>query len=287
MSARDGGELPTLSRPAGDGAPAPRRRRTDHWIRELILVAVLYEFYNLIQHLLTGSTAQAQRNGHDVLRAERWLHLDPELSLNHLLNHVAVLAVPACYFYATLHFIITPIVIIWTYRSRRADYGRARNILVIMTVSALAGFWWFPTAPPRLLSGEAYTDTVAHYSNWGWWSADALPSGASNLANQFAAMPSLHVGWALWCCVTVFPLTRRRVVRVLAVAYPVLTTLVVMGTGNHYLLDVVAGVAVVAVAAVVTNLVMAVIRRIWPDHISAGQEYPCGSPVADLMPRDV
>jgi hypothetical protein len=83
----------------------------------------------------------------------------------------------------------------------------------------------------------------------GWWGGDAsAPRGLGALTNQLAAMPSLHVGWAVWVAWVVVTHSTRRWVRVLAVAYPIGTTLVVVATANHYLLDAVAGAAVVAVA---------------------------------------
>ena len=78
-----------------------------------------------------------------------------------------------------------------------------------MTASALLGFWRFPTAPPRLLTAGGFHDTLAAYSQWGWWGSDAsVPAGAAAIANQFAAMPSLHMAWAAWCGATVYRLTR-------------------------------------------------------------------------------
>jgi O-antigen ligase len=102
-------------------------------------------------------------------------------------------------------------------------------------------------APPRMLPG--FVDTLAMTANAGWWGDDAsAPRGLGELTNQLAAMPSLHVGWAVWVAWVVVRLTKRRWLRVLGVAYPVMTTLVVVATANHYLLDAVAGAAVVALA---------------------------------------
>jgi PAP2 superfamily len=205
-------------------------------------VAAFYAVYDAIRGVISGSIPRAQGDGGDLLRWERWTHLDPEHALNNALQHVSVVAIPACYFYATLHFIVTPAVLIWTYRARPAAYRNARTVLAIVTASALIGFWRFPTAPPRLLTDGGFHDTLAAYRNWGWWGSDAsVPAGAAAIANQFAAMPSLHMAWAAWCGATVFRLASRRWLRVLAVAYPVLTALVVLGTANHYLADVVAG----------------------------------------------
>lgn len=93
-----------------------------------------------------------------------------------------------------------------------------------------------------MLTDGGFHDTLAAYGNWGWWGSDAsVPAGAAAIANQFAAMPSLHMAWAAWCGASVFRLTSRRWLRALAVAYPVLTAFVVLGTANHYLADVVAG----------------------------------------------
>ena len=95
------------------------------------------------------------------------------------------------------HFLVTPTVLIWTYLRRSAEYAVARTVLASITISALLGFWLFPTAPPRLLPGSGFHDTLAAYSNWGWWSAsDSAPRALASVANQFAAFPSLHVAWA-------------------------------------------------------------------------------------------
>ena len=219
------------------------------WWRELLFAVALYGVYDAIRGVIDGSTVRAQRDGHDLLTIERLLHVDPERFLNHSLDHLAALAVPACYFYATLHFLVTPGVLIWAYCARPAAYQEARSVLAVVTLGALAGFWWFPTAPPRLLAGARFQDTLAHFSAWGWWGSDAsVPAAAQAIANQYAAMPSLHLAWATWCGATVYGLTRRRAVKVAAVSYPVLTALVVLGTANHYLLDVLAGVALWAAA---------------------------------------
>ena len=231
------------------------------WWRELAVVVVFYAVYDAIRGLIGGGSKQAQLDGRDLLRWEQFLHLDPEHWLNDHLQHLAVVAVPACFFYATLHFLVTPGVLIWTYRVRRGAYGQVRTVLAVITATALVGFWRFPTAPPRLLTGAGFNDTLAHFSNWGWWGSDAsVPAGAAAIANQFAAMPSLHLAWAAWCGATVYRLTRRTWTRVLALTYPILTALVVLGTANHYLLDVLAGAALWAAAEVVVPHARQVVR---------------------------
>jgi hypothetical protein len=225
----------------------PMPSRALSWWRELLFVAVLYVSYEFTRGLHHGGLGQALTNGRTILDWEGVLHLDPEHALNQLLAHTTSVAVFAAYFYSTMHYLVTPAVLIWMYRTHAAHYRRARTALAIATITGLVGFYLAPTAPPRLLPDGAFRDTLADVSNWGWWSTDgSVPRGLGGLSNQFAAMPSLHVGWALWSGVLIAMFAAHRVVRWLGALYPVVTGLVVMATGNHYLLDVLAGVAVIA-----------------------------------------
>jgi hypothetical protein len=231
------------------------------WWREVALIAVLYVGYDVSRGLRDGNVATANHHGQSLLSAEAWIHIDVEHSLNQWLGHAPVFAVIASYFYATLHFIVTPAVLIWIYRKRPASYAHARTTLAMATVVGLVIFWLVPTTPPRLLPGSGFHDTMAGVSGWGWWGGEgSAPKGLGSLTNQLAAMPSLHVGWALWAGYLIFRHARRDWVRVLGALYPVLTALVVMSTANHYLLDVVAGAADVLFAAFVVHLVAARMR---------------------------
>lgn len=211
-------------------------------IRELVLACAIYELYNLIQAKLSGSAAEALRNSRHIWHLERYLHLDPEPALSRLFERVPAIGVPACYWYVSLHFLATVGVLVYVYRWRPDAYRRARAVLAVMTLAALVVFWRFPAAPPHMLDSRVFVDVEAHYRNWGWWGDGALPRHAAALENPFAAMPSLHVAWALWCGVTMARLTSRRGLRALAMAYPAITVLVVLGTANHYLADAVAAV---------------------------------------------
>ena len=219
------------------------------WVRELLLVAVLYGGYEASRGIDPGSAAVAVRNGMRFLHWEGALHLDPEHALTSGLIRVTPLAVAAAYIYSTLHYVITPVVLVWLFHRHRDVYARARTSLAIGTLVGLLGFVFVPTAPPRLLPGGGIPDALFDERHWGWWGGDAsvpsfLPKG---FANQFAAMPSLHVGWALWCGVLIWRHAARGWVRWLGALYPVVIALVVLSTGNHYLLDVVGGVVAMAV----------------------------------------
>ena len=218
-------------------------------LRELLLIAVVYSLYDGSRFIVEGHQTSALRHAIGVLHVEKMLDIGWEQTLNAYVSAHAVLAVPADYMYATLHYLVTPLVLIWMWRSHRDAYSRARTSLMVATVIGLIGFSLLPVAPPRMLPG--FVDTMAQYSGAGWWSTEAsAPRGVGSFTNQFAAMPSLHVGWALWCGWQMVRHGKHLVTRGFGVVYPALTTIVVIATGNHYLLDAVGGFAVVILAMV-------------------------------------
>jgi hypothetical protein len=213
---------------------------------ELALLALLYVGYSVARLIGDANLGQATNHAYRLLHIEDALHLDIERPANHVLGAFPLLALIVSYWYSLLHYVVTPAVLLWAYRRHPGDYRRVRNALVIGSAIGLIGFTLLPMAPPRMLPG--YVDTLAMTAQHGWWGGDAsAPKGLGGLTNQLAAMPSLHVGWALWCAWVVVGLTGKRWVRVLAYAYPIGTTLVVIATANHYVLDAVAGAAVIAV----------------------------------------
>src|SRR6185369_4832861 len=119
----------------------------------------------------------------------------------------------------------------------------ARTTFVVLNVLGVAGFALYPVAPPRLLNGGGFVDTVSSDGTWGSWGSPVVAH-----ANQLAAMPSLHIAWALWVSVVLARLSGRRWVQVASAIHVTVTLLVIMATGNHYLLDAVGGAVLVALA---------------------------------------
>ncbi|MGW7358957.1 phosphatase PAP2 family protein [Streptomyces sp. NPDC054802] len=232
---------------------APHHR--PRWWTELLLIAVVYAVYSAGRLLARGDVATAVDHGLAILRAEKALLLNAEHPLNRLFTDVPALGIPADFVYASLHYLVTPAVLVWLFRRRPLRYRAARTWLMVSTLLGLVGFTLMPTCPPRLLdAAHGFVDTMAQYSSYGWWGTEAsAPRGLGAMTNQYAAMPSLHVGWALWCGVMLWRHGRTPLLRALAVGYPLLTTIVVMGTANHYFLDAVAGAAVMGVGALLTR----------------------------------
>ncbi|MEV0091740.1 phosphatase PAP2 family protein [Streptomyces sp. NPDC050738] len=244
--------------------PYSEPRTRPRWWTELLLIAVVYSAYSAGRLLARGNTQDAIDHGLGILKAEKLLHLNLEHPLNRFLTHTPAVGIPADFIYASLHYLVTPVVLVWLFRRRPVQYRAARTWLMLSTLLGLIGFTLLPTCPPRLLdASEGFVDTMAQFSSYGWWGTGAsAPRGMSGMTNQFAAMPSLHVGWALWCGVVLWRYGRTPLTRVLAVAYPLTITFVVMGTANHYFFDAVAGAAVMGVGYLLAKPALAFTDRL-------------------------
>ncbi|MFK4145021.1 phosphatase PAP2 family protein [Streptomyces sp. NPDC004065] len=214
-------------------------------VREFLLVAGLFLAYKLGRRLAAGHTGEAFRDAHRVWDLERAVHLPGEGQVQSLLLHGTLPAHLANTYYATVHFPATAAFLVWLYARRPAHYVWARRVLAAVTAAALVAHLAFPLAPPRMLASAGLVDTGRVYgpSVYG-------PPRTDHLSNQFAAMPSLHFGWALMVAVGLVVATRSRL-RALWLLHPLLTLLVIVGTANHYWLDAVVAAGLLAIALAV------------------------------------
>lgn len=229
----------------GDDARTAVLRRPRLWV-ELLVVAFLCWIYDDLTNMAPLRRAAAYAHGSSILHLESRLHLDPEAALDHWLSQHHALAVILSNYYDNAHFVVTLGLVGWLWWSWPALYRPLRTALVMTNVIAMAVFWLYPTAPPRLLNPSVYPDVVASTHAFGSWHAGTLATAA----NQLAAMPSLHIAWAAWSSYAVWRIYEGRRWAAAAWLYPVVTSFAVMATGNHYLLDVVAGFLTFAVAVV-------------------------------------
>lgn len=227
------------------GPGRDRQRDRPVWWREVAFIALGYLLYTITRNAAPPHVAAAQHHANAVYAMERWLHLDIERSLNAVLARHEFVGGAASYYYATLHFTVTLAVLGWAYRASPEAYRRARTVLIGSTLVALYLFWAYPLAPPRL-AGLGFVDTIGTVHLWG--GATWNSPGVVSVSNEYAAMPSLHVAWALWSAGVVVWLGRNRLIKLVACLYPVLTLLVVLATANHFVLDAVAALGVLLVA---------------------------------------
>ncbi|WP_329311079.1 phosphatase PAP2 family protein [Streptomyces sp. NBC_01262] len=200
----------------------------------------------------------------EIWHAERTLHINIELAVNHAADRVGWLIVGMDYYYATLHFIITIAVLAWLYTRHPAHYRSARTALYSATLLALLGFTFFALAPPRFLAGPGFIDTVVTHHTWGSWASGDVAS----LSNQYAAMPSVHIVWSAWSGLAVAFLARRTWVRVLGAVYPLATFTVILATANHFVADAVAGALTLAAGFLLQRLLTG--RRVYSRSAAAG-----------------
>ncbi|MFE6842404.1 phosphatase PAP2 family protein [Streptomyces sp. NPDC057686] len=218
---------------------APRRPRI--WF-EVLLIGVSYWTYSLIRNAVPEQKADALANADWLWDLERTLGIAVEQSVNHAVNSVTWLIVGMNYYYATLHFIVTVGVLVWIYRFHPGRYAATRLVLFATTGVALVGYYFFPLAPPRLMNGQSFVDTVLVHHTWGSMASGNL----KHMSNQYAAMPSMHIGWSLWCGLTIFAVASAPWARILGLLYPAATLVVIVATANHFWLDAAGGMLCLA-----------------------------------------
>ncbi|MEO6604420.1 MAG: phosphatase PAP2 family protein [Aeromicrobium sp.] len=215
---------------------------------EFAFLAVLYVGYSASRLLASNDFAPARGHALDILAFEQSWRIDAESWLNDKFVQYDWLGVFGSYWYATTHYIVTMVVLIWIYRRSASEYVTARRSLAFATIIGLSFYLVMPTAPPRLIEGM-YTDVLNLYSYAGWWSADAsAPKGLGGMTNELAAFPSLHAGWSLWVALVLIRAGVPRIVQGLGIAYALVMAIVIVGTGNHWVLDSVVGWAIVLAA---------------------------------------
>jgi PAP2 superfamily len=272
----------TGAHPSQTDEPAPGDARTGEperrghrdlglrWWKELAFVAGFYLLYTVIRDTFGSAsvgTTHALHNAERVIDVERDLGIFREQAVQQFFLRwpwfIRVLDV----YYGSLHFIVPIVVLVVLFRSWPEDYRRWRNTLAATTALALIGFSLFPLMPPRLLCDCAYgagagvhygfVDTLARFG--GSWSFD---SGAmKDVSNQYAAMPSLHMAWSLWCACVLVPRLRHGWAKALAAAYPMMTLVAIVVTANHYFLDAVGGALTLLVGYLIAQVVSGRLAR--------------------------
>lgn len=211
---------------------------------ELALGLALFVLYSLVAMLPEQARAAAARGHGDSLYAlERALHLDVEPALNGWLADQQVLRVLANYEYAVTYVASALALLVWLFLRHPERYRTARNAFVMLNLAGLACFALYPVMPPRLMPADLdFVDTVTNGRTWGSWGSPLVKH-----ADEFAAVPSLHMAWTLWVGVELARVKAKRWVQGLNTAHILVTLYVILATANHYLLDAVAAIPFVVV----------------------------------------
>ena len=273
-----------------DVQPRPRLR----WWRELLYVLLFYAVYSAIRNRFGSvavSPALALDNAREVIGLEKALGLFFELELQQVFLDASWFVRIWNVFYGTLHFVVTGAVMVWLYWRFPRRYRQWRTVLAWTTGLALVGFATYPLMPPRLLNagGEFgvrlpqydFVDTLAEIG--GLWSFSS--GGMQTISNQYAAMPSLHIGWALWCVFALYPVLAARWSRVVLVTYPGFTFFAIVVTANHYWLDAVGGAVVLAGGWYAGRWSLRLVRERYDEPSTLGRAEP-GPEARSHAPED-
>lgn len=212
------------------------------WWGEALLAVGFYLLYDAVQSLTQGDDEVANTHGRDIVHLEQQMHIFAEPDVNHWATHHHWLALLAGYDYGIAHVLVTGAVLAYIWWRHPSVEVALRNAILGMSLAALLVYWLYPVSPPRFVV-HGLTDTLLRNDILG------AQHSYKGFINLYAAMPSLHIAWAIWCAASiVFAL--RSPWRHLAWLYPLWTTYVVVSTANHYFLDAAAG-ALFAAAALV------------------------------------
>ena len=219
-------------------------------LRQIVLFCGAYWLYRLVRGQVDGRAAAAFENARHIIDLERALGLFFEPAVHEWSTRQGWVVDAASWMYVNSHFTITTVTLAFLYLRRNERFYFVRNMFVIAMGIALVGYVAIPTAPPRFLPEWGFQDSVAQFTG-----VDAEASDV--LFNPFAAVPSMHVAFALMLSVPMARMTRHTAVRALWGAYPALVTFVVIATANHWWFDAFLGAATAAVSALAAQALLA------------------------------
>lgn len=255
-------EAPHRTPQPGAPAPGPRSRWAARltglpWrrvTRELFYIAIFALLYEELRLHMVQAGGAAARHALGIVSAEQTLGIFHEHAVQAAFLRWPDLITGFNLYYGGTHFLVPIVLLAWLLLRHPVQYARARTTLAGLTAVAFVVFWLYPVAPPHLLPRRFHiADTLITVGHGGH-----LETALINTAgDRYASMPSLHVAWAVWCALAAYPMLRHWALRALAVAYPFMTVLVVVVTGNHFFLDAIAGTTLACVSWAVVGWVTA------------------------------
>lgn len=216
------------------------------------LFFAVYQGYQVVRGLSEAREGIALANAERIIDVERSLGLFFEQGLQSAVLNLTWLVDGANWMYMNSHFIVTTSFLAWLYLFRNEHFYFVRNMFMVAMLLALTGYLLYPTAPPRLVPGEGFVDTIATFT-----AIDTDSDSVGLLVNKYAAVPSMHIGFATMIAVPAVLLVRNRIAKAAWMVYPLLVLFVVVVTGNHFWLDAAIGASVAAVSALVAHRLLA------------------------------
>ena len=237
---------------------------------QIVLWLGFYISYLAVRSVVDRDPSKAIVNGFRVIDFEqRFTSHFFEQTAQRVVDSSQLLLTAAAWTYWNSEFTVIGLALLWVYLRRHEWFARFRNTILLTNMIGLVGYVLMPTAPPRFFPELGFVDTIAYYVNV------KHDSGLVALFfNPYAAVPSMHVAFALLISIPTMLIVKNRAAKVLWALYPLVITFVVLVTGNHWFFDALAGAAVAGTAALVARHVLS---RVWPAAWSWSGE-PRGAP---------
>jgi hypothetical protein len=234
----------------------PRGARDLLW--QIVLFCGAYWLYRLVRGLVWDQSAAAFAHAHGIVSLEKSLHVFVEPHLQHWAIGTGFLDDLMSWMYLNTHFVVTTCTLAFIYIFRNDHFYFVRNMFMVAMGLALLGYLVYPTAPPRMLPELGFVDSVSDFTGV---SSD---SEVNALFNPYAAVPSMHVGFALMLSVPMIRMAKHRATRIVWAVYAPIVTAVVVLTANHWIFDAATGALVAGVSALAAHTVFARVRpRAW------------------------
>jgi len=225
-------------------------------LRQVSLFLAAYVAYRIVRGLIAGDAGEAFAHAEELIALERGMHVFIEPSVQAWASGSHVVMVIASWLYVNSQTTITVAALLYVYIRHNSRFYFVRNMFMIAMAIALVGYGLFPTAPPRFLPEWGFVDTVTNLTG-------VHVSHNPTLFNPYAAVPSMHVCFAVMIAYTMARLSRRKLVAALWMLYPLLMTFVIIVTANHFLIDAFLGVLTTVVSAWGASRLAAVRPNAW------------------------
>jgi membrane-associated phospholipid phosphatase len=229
-------------------------------LRQLSLFACAYLAYALVRGLVEGEPNAAFAHARDLISLERTLHLFVEPSIQAWASGSHAVMVFASWLYVNAQTSVTIAALLYLYVRHNRNFYFVRNMFMIAMAIALVGYTVFPTAPPRFMPEWGFSDSVQDLTGVHVSSASASVSSVTNL---YAAVPSMHVAFALMIGGALACLSRRRLVKALWMFYPLLMAFVIVVTANHFIFDALLGALTAGASAYGASWLARARPKVW------------------------
>jgi membrane-associated phospholipid phosphatase len=235
--------------------------------RQIFVFAGFYILYELVRGLFASGGYKPFGDAMKIINLEQAMHVFVEPSVQAWAQSQHLLMDIADWVYLNGHFVVTLGVLIFIYVRRNESFYFVRNMFLIARAIALVGYWLYPTAPPRLMPEWGFTDSVSQFMGFNGSSHfdNNGPGGA--FVNGYAAVPSMHVCFAIMSASPMVKLVKRRAAKIAWSLYPLLVSFAVIATGNHYFTDVFLGALTAGAAALLAKQLLG---RASPDRAALG-----------------